>query len=82
MDHLKSKLEVVEALVASLPTNKSILTEDEDNRVVIPLDNSLPDRQTFRMCTGTKMTRNHIGMQGSKCSSGELYCKEKKEQKQ
>ncbi|GFW58626.1 hypothetical protein TNCV_1579581 [Trichonephila clavipes] len=37
MDHLKFKLEIVEALSASPPTNKSILTDDEDNRSVIPL---------------------------------------------
>ncbi|GFV77138.1 hypothetical protein TNCV_1771501 [Trichonephila clavipes] len=37
MDLLKFKLEIVEALSASPPTNKSILTDDEDNSVVIPL---------------------------------------------
>ncbi|GFX64477.1 uncharacterized protein TNCV_4043671 [Trichonephila clavipes] len=37
MDRLKFKLEIVEALSASLPTNKSILTHDENNSVVIPL---------------------------------------------
>ncbi|GFX19226.1 uncharacterized protein TNCV_3013701 [Trichonephila clavipes] len=31
MDRLKFKLEIVEALSASSPTNKSILTDDEDN---------------------------------------------------
>ncbi|GFY11623.1 hypothetical protein TNCV_4230921 [Trichonephila clavipes] len=30
-------LEIVEALFASPPTNKSILTDDEDNSVVVPL---------------------------------------------
>ncbi|GFW16793.1 uncharacterized protein TNCV_1551451 [Trichonephila clavipes] len=37
MDCLKFKLEVVEAFSASPPTKKSILTDDEDNSVVIPL---------------------------------------------
>ncbi|GFX00640.1 uncharacterized protein TNCV_2236471 [Trichonephila clavipes] len=37
MDGLKLKLEIVEALRGSPPTNKSILTDDEDNNVVIPL---------------------------------------------
>ncbi|GFX74898.1 uncharacterized protein TNCV_1844701 [Trichonephila clavipes] len=37
MDRLKFKLEIVEALSAFPPTNKSILTDDEDNSVVIPL---------------------------------------------
>ncbi|GFX98407.1 uncharacterized protein TNCV_4001761 [Trichonephila clavipes] len=37
MEHLKFKLEIVEALSASSPTSKSILTDDEDNSVVIPL---------------------------------------------
>ncbi|GFT89695.1 hypothetical protein TNCV_3137801 [Trichonephila clavipes] len=37
VDHLKFKLELVEALAASGPTNKSIFTEDEVNSVVIPL---------------------------------------------
>ncbi|GFT16624.1 multidrug resistance-associated protein 1 [Trichonephila clavipes] len=36
MDRLKFKLEKVEALAVSPPTNKSILTNDEDNSVVIP----------------------------------------------
>ncbi|GFX28978.1 hypothetical protein TNCV_3030211 [Trichonephila clavipes] len=37
MDRLKFKLEIVEALSASPPTNKSILIDDDDNPVVIPL---------------------------------------------
>ncbi|GFU63793.1 uncharacterized protein TNCV_3321901 [Trichonephila clavipes] len=37
MDRLQFKLEIAEALSASPPTNKSILTDDEDNSVVIPL---------------------------------------------
>ncbi|GFX07532.1 hypothetical protein TNCV_5092431 [Trichonephila clavipes] len=37
MDCLKFKLEIVEALSASPPTIKGILTDDEDNSVVIPL---------------------------------------------
>ncbi|GFW68228.1 hypothetical protein TNCV_1881081 [Trichonephila clavipes] len=37
MDPLKFKLEIVEALSASPPTNKSISTDDEDNSVVISL---------------------------------------------
>ncbi|GFX61571.1 uncharacterized protein TNCV_2745461 [Trichonephila clavipes] len=37
MDRLKFKLEIVEALSVSPPTNRSILTDDEDNSVVIPL---------------------------------------------
>ncbi|GFV62047.1 transposable element Tcb1 transposase [Trichonephila clavipes] len=37
MDRLKFKFEVIEALSASPPTNKSILTDDEDKSVVIPL---------------------------------------------
>ncbi|GFV69526.1 uncharacterized protein TNCV_2779431 [Trichonephila clavipes] len=37
MDRLKFKLEIVEALSASPPTNKCILTDDEDKSVVIPL---------------------------------------------
>ncbi|GFS56903.1 uncharacterized protein TNCV_2661131 [Trichonephila clavipes] len=37
MDRLKFKLEIFEALPASPPTNKSVLTDDEDNGVVIPL---------------------------------------------
>ncbi|GFW05431.1 uncharacterized protein TNCV_3359481 [Trichonephila clavipes] len=37
MDRLKFKLEIVEALSASSPTNNSILIDDEDNSVVIPL---------------------------------------------
>ncbi|GFT02200.1 uncharacterized protein TNCV_84591 [Trichonephila clavipes] len=37
MDHLKFKLEIVEALSASPPTNRSILANDEDNSVIIPL---------------------------------------------
>ncbi|GFX00599.1 transposase [Trichonephila clavipes] len=37
MDRLKLKLEIVEALSATPPTNKSILTDNEDNSVVIPL---------------------------------------------
>ncbi|GFW13992.1 hypothetical protein TNCV_4701271 [Trichonephila clavipes] len=37
MDRLKFNLEIVEALSASPPTNKSVLTDDEDNSVVIPL---------------------------------------------
>ncbi|GFT83167.1 hypothetical protein TNCV_2129781 [Trichonephila clavipes] len=37
MDHLQFKLEIVEALSASPPTNKSILIDYEDNSVVIPL---------------------------------------------
>ncbi|GFW65239.1 hypothetical protein TNCV_395051 [Trichonephila clavipes] len=37
MDRLQYKLGIFEALSACLPTNKSILTDDEDNRVVIPL---------------------------------------------
>ncbi|GFW04883.1 uncharacterized protein TNCV_4881181 [Trichonephila clavipes] len=37
MDRLKLKLEIVEALSGSPPTNKSILTGYEDNSVVIPL---------------------------------------------
>ncbi|GFV56586.1 putative DD41D transposase [Trichonephila clavipes] len=36
MDRLKFKLEIFEALSASPPTNKSILTDHEDNSVVIP----------------------------------------------
>ncbi|GFX02652.1 hypothetical protein TNCV_2010961 [Trichonephila clavipes] len=34
MDRLKFKLEIVEALSASPPTNKSILIDNEDNRVL------------------------------------------------
>ncbi|GFW26868.1 hypothetical protein TNCV_1377111 [Trichonephila clavipes] len=37
VDRLKFKLEIVEALAASPPTNKSILTDDEDKSVVISL---------------------------------------------
>ncbi|GFW15628.1 uncharacterized protein TNCV_3581261 [Trichonephila clavipes] len=37
MDCLKSKLQIVEALSASPPTNESILNNDEDNSVVVPL---------------------------------------------
>ncbi|GFS80827.1 uncharacterized protein TNCV_1334551 [Trichonephila clavipes] len=37
MDRLKFKLEIVEELSAFPFTNKSILTDDEDNSVVIPL---------------------------------------------
>ncbi|GFT50733.1 hypothetical protein TNCV_3963541 [Trichonephila clavipes] len=37
MDRLKFKLEVVEALSTSPPTNKSILTDDENIKVVIAL---------------------------------------------
>ncbi|GFX69168.1 uncharacterized protein TNCV_3563441 [Trichonephila clavipes] len=37
MDRLKFKLEIDEALSPFPPTNKSILTDDEDNSVVIPL---------------------------------------------
>ncbi|GFW50294.1 uncharacterized protein TNCV_4697101 [Trichonephila clavipes] len=37
MGRLKFNLEISEALSASPPTNKSILTDDEDNSVVIPL---------------------------------------------
>ncbi|GFX16230.1 uncharacterized protein TNCV_4704841 [Trichonephila clavipes] len=37
MDSLKFKLEIAEALSASPPTNKSILADDEDNSVVVPL---------------------------------------------
>ncbi|GFV21431.1 uncharacterized protein TNCV_2371881 [Trichonephila clavipes] len=37
IDGLKFKLEIVEALRASPPTNKSILTDDKDNSVVILL---------------------------------------------
>ncbi|GFW43330.1 putative transposable element [Trichonephila clavipes] len=37
MDRLKFKLVIVKALSAYPPTNKSILTDDEDNSVVIPL---------------------------------------------
>ncbi|GFV74876.1 uncharacterized protein TNCV_1041141 [Trichonephila clavipes] len=37
MDRLKFELEIVEALSASPPTNKSILTDDEDNSVVVRL---------------------------------------------
>ncbi|GFV56562.1 DUF4817 domain-containing protein [Trichonephila clavipes] len=37
IDRLKFKLEIVEALSASPPTHKSILNDDEDNSVVIPL---------------------------------------------
>ncbi|GFU59262.1 hypothetical protein TNCV_4197861 [Trichonephila clavipes] len=33
---LKFKLEIAEALTTSLPTNKSIIADDEDNSVVIP----------------------------------------------
>ncbi|GFU84562.1 transposable element Tc3 transposase [Trichonephila clavipes] len=40
-DPLKFKLEVIEALSASPPINKSILTDDEDNTVVIPLAKGL-----------------------------------------
>ncbi|GFV44591.1 hypothetical protein TNCV_2006621 [Trichonephila clavipes] len=36
-DCLKFKLEIVEALAASPPSNNSILTDDEDNSIVIPL---------------------------------------------
>ncbi|GFW69246.1 hypothetical protein TNCV_2366241 [Trichonephila clavipes] len=41
MDRLKFKLEIVGALSASPPTNTSILTVDEDNSVVIPLEKRL-----------------------------------------
>ncbi|GFT21158.1 uncharacterized protein TNCV_2582361 [Trichonephila clavipes] len=41
MDRLKFKLKVVEVLSASPPTNKSILTDDEDNNVAIPLTKRL-----------------------------------------
>ncbi|GFS96841.1 uncharacterized protein TNCV_4177551 [Trichonephila clavipes] len=37
MDRLKFKLETAEALSASLPTSKRILTDEEDNRDIIPL---------------------------------------------
>ncbi|GFV67755.1 uncharacterized protein TNCV_4624351 [Trichonephila clavipes] len=37
MDRLKFKLVIVEMLSASPPSNKSILTDDEDNSVVITL---------------------------------------------
>ncbi|GFX34789.1 uncharacterized protein TNCV_2515041 [Trichonephila clavipes] len=37
MERLTFKLEIVKVLSASPPTNKSILTVDEDNSVVIPL---------------------------------------------
>ncbi|GFT32098.1 hypothetical protein TNCV_3469001 [Trichonephila clavipes] len=37
MDRLKFKLGIVEALAASPPANKSVLTDDEDNSVAIPL---------------------------------------------
>ncbi|GFX97988.1 uncharacterized protein TNCV_4906391 [Trichonephila clavipes] len=37
MDRLKFKLEIVEVLSTSSPTNKSILTDDEDKSGVIPL---------------------------------------------
>ncbi|GFV81073.1 uncharacterized protein TNCV_2270571 [Trichonephila clavipes] len=37
MDRLKFKLEIVEALSDSPPTKRSILTDDEDNSVIIPL---------------------------------------------
>ncbi|GFW75650.1 uncharacterized protein TNCV_4428331 [Trichonephila clavipes] len=37
MDRLKFKLEIVEALAASPPTNKRILTDDEDGKVTIPI---------------------------------------------
>ncbi|GFT98416.1 hypothetical protein TNCV_4625641 [Trichonephila clavipes] len=37
LDRLKSKLEIVEALATSPPTNKNILNDDEDNNEVIPL---------------------------------------------
>ncbi|GFX34318.1 hypothetical protein TNCV_3226651 [Trichonephila clavipes] len=37
MDRLKFELAIVKALSASPPTNKRILTDDEDNSVVIPL---------------------------------------------
>ncbi|GFW04056.1 uncharacterized protein TNCV_2051721 [Trichonephila clavipes] len=37
IDRLRFKLEIVEALLVSPPTNKSVLTDDEDNSVVIPL---------------------------------------------
>ncbi|GFX54817.1 uncharacterized protein TNCV_2557031 [Trichonephila clavipes] len=37
MDRLKFKLEIVEALSATSPTNRSTLTNEEDNSVVIPL---------------------------------------------
>ncbi|GFX52274.1 uncharacterized protein TNCV_4801311 [Trichonephila clavipes] len=37
MDRLKFKLEIVEALSASPPTNKSILNDYEDSSVEIPL---------------------------------------------
>ncbi|GFW73210.1 hypothetical protein TNCV_2798741 [Trichonephila clavipes] len=36
-DPLKFKLDIVEALSTSPPTNRSILTDDEDNSVAIPL---------------------------------------------
>ncbi|GFT05095.1 uncharacterized protein TNCV_531421 [Trichonephila clavipes] len=36
LSHCSCK-EIVEALSASPPTNKSILTDDEDNSVVVPL---------------------------------------------
>ncbi|GFU26243.1 hypothetical protein TNCV_5106531 [Trichonephila clavipes] len=37
MDRLKFKLEIIEALADSPPTNKNILTYDGDNSAVIPL---------------------------------------------
>ncbi|GFX10999.1 hypothetical protein TNCV_512591 [Trichonephila clavipes] len=37
LDRLIFKLEIVEALAASPPTNKSIFTDDKVNSVVIPL---------------------------------------------
>ncbi|GFX10394.1 uncharacterized protein TNCV_1867891 [Trichonephila clavipes] len=40
MERLKFKLEIVEALSASPPNNKSISTDDEDNNVLVPLEKS------------------------------------------
>ncbi|GFV41695.1 hypothetical protein TNCV_3628461 [Trichonephila clavipes] len=48
MDRLKFKLEIVEPLSASPPTKKSILDDDEDNSVVIPL--AKKDRSVIITC--------------------------------
>ncbi|GFV67158.1 hypothetical protein TNCV_3669131 [Trichonephila clavipes] len=37
MEHLQFQLEIGESLSASPPTSKSILTDDGDNSVVVPL---------------------------------------------
>ncbi|GFS54889.1 hypothetical protein TNCV_3576131 [Trichonephila clavipes] len=37
MNRLKFKLEILEALSAAPPSNKRILTDDEDNSVEVPL---------------------------------------------